>query len=95
MRMYQSWLRGIQTWASLNGSVRGVLLFGSRSRGDASARSDVDLMIEMMPPRGAHDWAFANYVALHDRWQEDLERIVGRHVSLKAPRPLWRRDDEA
>jgi predicted nucleotidyltransferase len=36
-------------------SVRRVILFGSRARGDAEARSDVDLAVEA-PGASARDW---------------------------------------
>lgn len=36
-------------------SVRRVILFGSRARGDAGPRSDVDLAVEA-PEMGARDW---------------------------------------
>jgi hypothetical protein len=44
--------------------------------------SDVDIGITLMPKIRDHDWAFGNYVALGKTWQAELERIVGRHVSL-------------
>jgi predicted nucleotidyltransferase len=55
MQMYQPWLRGIQTWAKLNGNVREVWLFGRRAWGHATPGSDVDLAIALSHQEaGAH-----------------------------------------
>ena len=63
MQLYQPWLREIRAWAKLNGNIREVWLFGSRARGSAKPRSDVDLAIALTPR------AFGNYIALGDQWQ--------------------------
>jgi predicted nucleotidyltransferase len=104
-------LRGLRSWASANGNVRELWLFGSRAQGFSRHDSDVDLAIALMPQRGTNDDpALGQYFALADRsWQPELEKIVGRHVSLEAIRPntfedamvrcfgiqLWNRDDSS
>ena len=42
----ESALAGLVTALSARGEVRRVILFGSRSRGDAGERADVDLAVE-------------------------------------------------
>ncbi len=81
MDLTQQWLRDLRSWASANGNVRELWLFGSRAVGHAKPESDVDLAIALMPD------ALGNYVALGDGWQHELEGIVGRHVSLEAILP--------
>ena len=71
-----------------------VWLFGSRARGDAREDSDVDLALTFMPPKGNYNWALGNYASLGKNWQAELEKVVGRHVSLELMpfELLWRRD---
>ncbi len=54
--------------------VRRIALFGSVARGEASADSDVDLLVEFLPERKTFD----RFMALTDL----LERILGRRVDL-------------
>lgn len=84
MDMREDWLRGLWSWASANGSVRELWLFGSRASGHSRVASDVDLAVSLLPPIGDHNWALGNYLALGDEWQQQLEEIVGHHVSLEA-----------
>jgi predicted nucleotidyltransferase len=53
--------------------ARNVRMFGSVVRGEANARSDVDLLVEMEPGRGLLD--------LVGLWQ-DLEDLLGVHVDV-------------
>ena len=85
--MRDQWVRSLVQWASANGNVRELWLFGSRANGRTHAGSDVDLAICLAPPHGRHDWALGNYVASGDEWSRQLEAIVGRHVSLEAIKP--------
>jgi predicted nucleotidyltransferase len=101
------WLSALRAWASNNNCVRELWLFGSRAAGHSTLESDVDLALALMPPKGADDWAFGKCVAQGDGWQRQLEKIVGRHVSLEAIVPgsegdamvrktgalLWSRDN--
>jgi predicted nucleotidyltransferase len=85
MEMQNEWLAGLRSWASENGNVRELWLFGSRATGGSQPDSDVDLAIALMPADGSHDWALGNFFSLHKKqWQPELESIVGRHVSLEA-----------
>ena len=68
-------------WAQKNDAIRELWLFGNRAKGVASASSDVDIGLVLMPAKGKHDWALGNY-ALGSHWRADLEAIVGCHVSL-------------
>ena len=68
--------------AQKNDAIRELWLFGNRAKGVASASSDVDIGLVLMPAKGKHDWALGNYAALGSRWRADLEAIVGCHVSL-------------
>jgi uncharacterized protein len=74
----------LREWAEANGNFRQLWLFGSRARGDARENSDVDIAVALMPPNGTHDWALGNYTSQGDPWQHELEKIMGRHVSLEA-----------
>jgi predicted nucleotidyltransferase len=55
--MRGEWLSGLRSWASANGSVRELWLFGSRATGGSRPDSDVDLAVALMPPKGNTDWA--------------------------------------
>ena len=48
-------IRGLVAHLGAEPSVRRVILFGSRARGDAGPRSDVDLAVEA-PGLAARDW---------------------------------------
>jgi predicted nucleotidyltransferase len=87
MDMRDEWLRGLRSWASGNGNVRELWLFGSRATGRARPDSDVDIAIALMPAVDDTDWALGAYFALHSVWKQQLEAIVGRHVSLEAILP--------
>lgn len=84
MDMQDEWLRDLRSWASNNGSVRELWLFGSRATGRSRPDSDVDIALALMPATDGTDWALGNYFALHSLWKQELEAIVGRHVSLEA-----------
>ncbi len=102
------WLKAIRTWAKQGPDVSEVWLFGSRAKGTATAESNIDLALVLMPGDPGHDWPLGNWTALASRWQGDLELGLGRHVSLElfarpgeeegAPEArasailLWRRD---
>jgi uncharacterized protein len=53
--------------------IRSLALFGSMARGDATEASDVDLLVEFDKPV-----ALFSFLAL----EEELERLVHRHVDL-------------
>lgn len=55
-------------------------LFGSFSRGDATANSDVDIYVELDDARRTYD----SFFALHER----LEELLGRHVDLVTDKSL-------
>jgi predicted nucleotidyltransferase len=76
-------MQGLQEWASQNGSVRELWLFGSRADGTARPDSDFDIGVGLMPPDDKGNWALGNYFALRSDWRRELEEIVGRHVSLE------------
>jgi predicted nucleotidyltransferase len=90
-QFYQPWKRDIRNWAKLHDHVREIWLFGSRARGVAKPESDVDLALILMPPGRFGSTPLGSYLALADKWQRALERIVGRHVRLTLPNVLWRR----
>jgi predicted nucleotidyltransferase len=77
------WLSGLCDWATANGNIRELWLFGSRATGRSHPDSDVDLAVALMPPKGKHDYALGNYVAFDRQWKQQLEDIVRRHVSLE------------
>jgi predicted nucleotidyltransferase len=87
MDMPDEWLRGLRSWASANDCVRELWLFGSRATGETRPESDVDLAVALMPPAGNTDWAFATYCESKPEWKRQLEKIVGRHVSLEPIAP--------
>lgn len=87
MDMRDEWLRGLCAWASDNACVRELWLFGSRADRSSRPESDVDIAIALMPADGNTNWALGNYSALGDEWQQQLEAIVSRHVSLEAIKP--------
>jgi predicted nucleotidyltransferase len=94
MDMLDEWLRGLRSWASGNDGVRELWLFGSRSTGCSRPDSDVDIAIALMPAIDNTDWALGAYFALHSVWKQELEAIVGRHVSLEAIMPDTPEDAE-
>ena len=94
MDMRDEWLCGLRLWASRNDSIRQLWLFGSRATGRSRPDSDVDLAVSLMPPVGNHNWALGNYYALHSGWKQQLEAIVGRHVSLEVIAPGTEEDAE-
>ena len=53
--------------------ARNVRVFGSRARGDATASSDVDLLIDLKPGRSLLD-----IVAI----KQDLEELLGSDVDV-------------
>ncbi len=53
--------------------ARNIRVFGSTARGETSATSDVDLLVEMEPGRSLID--------LVGLWQ-DLEELLGTHVDV-------------
>lgn len=72
LRRHEAELRGL--------GVRSLALFGSTARGEASDRSDVDLVVDLDPSfRG-----FARLAQL-DMVRERLEHILGRSVDLIEP----------
>jgi predicted nucleotidyltransferase len=88
MDMPDDWLRELRSWAKDNGSVRELWLFGSRAQGCAQPDSDVDLALALVPSKKANDdRAFTNYFFSKDQWKQQLEDIVGRHVSLETISP--------
>ena len=93
MDMQDEWLRDLRAWASNNGSVRELWLFGSRATGRSTPESDVDIAIALMPATDGTDWALGNYFALDSAWKRQLEAIVGRHVSLEAILPNTPEDE--
>jgi predicted nucleotidyltransferase len=93
MDMQDEWLRDLRSWASNNSSVRELCLFGSRATGQSRPDSDVDIALALAPAAGRTDWALGNYFALHSSWKQELEAIVGRHVSLEAIVPDTREDE--
>ncbi len=64
--------------------VKSLAVFGSTSRGAATAASDIDLLVEFSRPLG-----LLAFIRLRHR----LAEILGRRVDLvtpKALRPAWR-----
>lgn len=59
-------------------AVRKAALFGSYARGRATAKSDIDLLVEFDPP------TYDNFVGL----MRDLERLFGRKVEILTPHGL-------
>jgi predicted nucleotidyltransferase len=83
MDMQPEWTRGLRQWATANGNIRQLWLFGSRARADARPDSDVDIALALMPSDGRTDWALGNYFALECEWKRQLKAIVAPHdVSL-------------
>ena len=80
-------MHGLRAWASANGNVHELWLFGSRADGSARPESDVDLAIALMPAVGDENWPLFFYFDLRAKWRQELEIIVGRHVSLEAILP--------
>jgi predicted nucleotidyltransferase len=59
--------------------ARGVRVFGSVARGEASAGSDVDFLVEFEPGRSLFD---------HAALLLDLEELLGREVDVVTHRSL-------
>lgn len=78
------------------GALRGVTLFGSRARGDAGARSDIDVAVEVADPASVTRHAVAD--AAHDAMLEldgfglGLNPVVMREGEGGGLRPALDRD---
>jgi hypothetical protein len=73
----EAWKDAAIAWAQRTDAVSELWLFGSRGpKGGATATSDVDLALVLMPKVGSHDWALGNYGALKETWRAELEQIV-------------------
>ena len=83
MDVTNEWKRQLRAWASQHDAVRQLWLFGSRVKGGAKPDSDLDIAISLMPA----DWALGKYVALSDKWQIEIETLIGCKVSFGAIRP--------
>ena len=90
MDMRDDWLVGLREWAQQNGNVRELWLFGSRAKGTSRPESDIDIAVALMPT----DSAFGNYVALSEKWKQEIEAIVGRSISFGAIGPHTSLDAE-
>ena len=77
-------LTDMQQWASNNQNVSELWLLAAR--GEAKHGSEVELAIVLTPPTPGHDLALTNYFDHRDLWQSELERLIGRGVSLQAIR---------
>jgi predicted nucleotidyltransferase len=78
------WRDELIAWAQRTNAIAELWLFGSRAKGTSRPDSDVDIAVSLMPPVRNHDWALATYLALSVDWRRQLEKIVGRRVSLTA-----------
>jgi predicted nucleotidyltransferase len=78
----QGWKANLISWAQSNGSVSELWLFGDRAKGAGEADSEVDLGLTLMRAKRGHDWAFGNFVTLHNVWRGELEAILGLPVNL-------------
>ena len=58
--------------AAGRGRVRRVVLIGSRARGTAHERSDMDLVVLVEPPRGGGRWGAAEFTRERDRIQREV-----------------------
>jgi predicted nucleotidyltransferase len=60
--------------------VREVRLFGSRARGDATEKSDIDLAVTIGSDEP--ETVLAIYFSLAHKWQEELARLLGTKVHV-------------
>jgi predicted nucleotidyltransferase len=67
-------VEAIQRWAKQTPQVREVRLFGSRAKGCAKSNSDVDLAVTADA---------GNYVALANKWEEHLSKLVDLTVHVR------------
>ena len=75
-------LEDIRNYCSQQPILR-LSLFGSAMRGDSTAESDIDLLVEYVP--GAR----IGLLAMSSQ-QIELSQIIGRHVDLRTPQDLSR-----
>lgn len=68
----------IRALGELHG-VRNIRVFGSFARGEASAGSDLDLLVEYVPGHGG--FSFVEFC-------EEVERLLGRGVDVVTERSL-------
>lgn len=79
------WRDEVIAWAMANDAVRELWLFGSRAQDSEKPpvpSSDVGLGMALMPPHDDANWALAAYAAKQNKWQGELQMIVGCHVTL-------------
>ncbi|MBL8769150.1 MAG: nucleotidyltransferase family protein [Planctomycetes bacterium] len=62
--------------------ARNVRVFGSVARGEATATSDIDFLVELEPGRSLLDLGGLQF---------ELEQLLGRHVDLVTERGLKER----
>lgn len=95
MDMPEDWLRDLRGWASARNDIaREFWLFGSRADGHARPDSDVDVAFVLRPDTlGDFGNSLGIYTSLGDRWQRELQGIIGRHVSLEAVIPNTAEDE--
>jgi predicted nucleotidyltransferase len=83
-------LSALRSWASKNGNVRELWLFGSRATGTARPEGDVGLGAYLM----LYDWALGSYLAHWKKWKGELEAIFGHKVDIGALGPGTKLEEE-
>ena len=59
--------------------IHNIRVFGSLARGEASAESDIDLLVEYVPGRGG--FAFVDFC-------DEVEKLLGRKVDVVTEKSL-------
>jgi predicted nucleotidyltransferase len=72
----------LAAWAAGYPRIRRVWLFGSDSRRNAAADTDLDVAIEMEPVPDSEE-TIAFWIAHAEEWQAELEKRVGSSVDLE------------
>ena len=70
----------VSVWATSYPEILRIILFGSQARGDSKPNSDVDLAFEVEGISGEE--AYTTYCCEKEKWEMELESILGRHVSM-------------
>lgn len=66
-----------RTAAALEPAPVSMVLFGSFARGDATARSDIDVLVVRPALSEPDEWAFDVHL---ERWREEAARLTGNRV---------------
>lgn len=76
-----SYVELIKYWAKNEQLIKRVFIFGSRTRGNYSGSSDIDIAIELS--FSEPNTNLANFLFEQDRWGSDLKKLINLEVDVQ------------